>query len=158
MSGNCRAALQDDLHRVRELFVQAKYCDDAKCVVGRGSRVVAKDDSVSGAAAEVISHDGGVESCMFDAFNRKIANALFGGLPGSEFLCMPANLGASRKSTQHQVVHVLKSDAADANAALRGFDQVVRVHAGFIGLGHNRTIRQYASSASAVHAARRVKP
>jgi hypothetical protein len=41
---------------------------------------------------------------------------------------------------------------------LRGFDQVVRVHAGFIGLGHNRTIRQYASSAIAVHAARRAKP
>jgi hypothetical protein len=27
---------------------------------------------------------------------------------------------------------------------LRGFDQVVRVHGGFIGLVHNRTIRQYA--------------
>ena len=125
MSGNCRAALQDDLHWVREVFVQAKYCDDAKRVVGRGGRVVAKDDSVSGEAAEVISHDGGVESCIFYAFNLKITNAVFVGLPGGEFLCMPANLGASRKSTQHQVVHVLKSDAADANAALRGFDQVV---------------------------------
>ena len=57
--------------------------------------MVAKDDSVSGAAAEVISHDGGVESCIFDAFNRKITNILFVGLPGGEFLSMPANLGTS---------------------------------------------------------------
>jgi hypothetical protein len=76
MSGNCRAALQDDLHWGRELFVQAKYCDDAKRVVGRGGRVVAKDDSVSGAAAEVISHDGGVESCMFDASIRSFESTV----------------------------------------------------------------------------------